>query len=113
MPTPRKRSVSYSVVQIACSLAWGVRIALAHAVLASMCRDLRVMKDQLIEPKAGALALRAPLNILQLWVCERFFLYLRPDSKRSSVSSDEPRAAMWHDEQNDELLIGNVSSQVA
>ena len=96
LPATNKKTVKGSVVQIACRLARGVRIALAPAVLASIYRDLRVMKDQLIEPTAGPLGLRAPLNILQLWVWERFFLYLRPASKRA-VRSDEPRAAIWRD----------------
>jgi len=93
---PPARTIGHHVIPIAVRLARGARIALAPAVLASLYRDLRKMKDCLginRKPDAPPLVVWAPFHILQLWIWERF-LALRPESS-TFVNSDDPRAARW------------------
>ena len=93
---PPARTIGHHVISIAVRLARGARISLAPAVLASLYRDLRKMKDYLgidRKPDTPPLIVWAPLHILQLWIWERF-LALRPESS-TFVNSDKPRAARW------------------
>lgn len=91
--------VGQYVIPIAVRLSRGVKISIAPAVLASLYRDLRILKDFLHQngcgQEAAQLVLWAPFSILQVWLWERF-VALRPDSP-NYVSSGEPRVARWHD----------------
>ncbi|XP_020249930.1 uncharacterized protein LOC109827349 isoform X1 [Asparagus officinalis] len=93
---PPGKIVGYHVIPVAVRLARGTKIALAPAVLASLYRDLRVMKDYLATSAVNnspSLIVWAPLHILQLWIWERF-LALRPETS-SFVNLGEPRVARW------------------
>lgn len=91
------------IFPIAVRLASGIMIALAPAVLASIYRDLRLLRDTIgaarfIASKdntnSRALDLWAPFQLVQLWVWERFPA-LRP--KPNFVEHmGEPRVARWH-----------------
>lgn len=93
-----EKTVKQNVFSIAIRLARGVRVALAPAVLAVIYRDLRELKDYMVYSggrKDIPLVLWAPLEILQLWVWERFPA-LRPEAEKL-IEAGEPRAARWHD----------------
>ncbi|KAF8391521.1 hypothetical protein HHK36_023826 [Tetracentron sinense] len=68
-------------------------IALAPAVLATLYRDLRLLKDQVASSSEPA-TVWAPFQILQAWAWERFPL-LRPNTPNSLLPG-EPRVARWH-----------------
>lgn len=88
------KAIRESVFQVAVRLALGTRIALAPAVLASIYRDLGLVKEHLNNKSAGLLAVWSPMNIVQMWLWERFPA-LRPNSK-SVLGPDMPRALRWH-----------------
>lgn len=91
--------VGQYVIPIGVRLSRGVRISIAPAVLASLYRDMRILKDYLRQNGGGQessqLVLWAPFSILQVWIWERF-VALRPESL-NYVSSGDPRVARWHD----------------
>ncbi|CDP11864.1 unnamed protein product [Coffea canephora] len=101
------------VLPIAVHLSRGVKIALAPAVLASIYRDLSLLKESMavscsLEDESGegsflALGLWAPLQLVQLWAWERFLMF-RPEP--NFLSFGDPRAARWHDMKRS--AIGNV-----
>ena len=88
-----------NVFGIAISLSKGVKLALPPAVLASSCRDLRLLKGKIVSFISEAndydldLVLWAPFQIVQLWFWERFPM-LSP--KPTSLMLGEPRLARWH-----------------
>ncbi|XP_056698312.1 uncharacterized protein [Spinacia oleracea] len=90
--------ISQCVFPIAICLARGTRIALAPAVLASIYRDLSLLKDKIVgflnEWVATKLVLWAPFQFVQLWVWERFPT-LGP--LPISLLDGEPRLARWRD----------------
>ncbi|KAF7087986.1 hypothetical protein CFC21_091143 [Triticum aestivum] len=86
LPSPPCDVVLARVLPIAAQLARGQPVALAPAALASIYKCLSTL--------AGC----APLQILQLWVWERF-PELRPEKKVSAHNNDNgvpARAAKWH-----------------
>lgn len=90
--------IVHRVFPIAIELARGNRVALAPAVLALIYRDLSRFKRFFLashEPViyATSVSLRAPLQLLQVWVCERF-LDLQP--KPNLLKIGEPRLARWN-----------------
>lgn len=97
-------AIGNHVFSIALSLARGTRIALGPAVLASLYRDLSLLKEAIVvstkfdcgEDKNDVLALTlwAPFHLVQVWAWERF-LELRPNP--SLIKHGEPRLARWHD----------------
>lgn len=94
-PAHPYKTIGKHVIPIAIRLAYGERIALGPAVLASLYRDLRIIKEHLSNHRESSLTVWAPLQILQLWVWERF-PNLRP-KLQCFVESNEPRAARWHE----------------
>ncbi|XP_073005149.1 uncharacterized protein [Typha latifolia] len=93
-----EKTLKQHVFPIAIRLARGVKIALGPAVLATIYRDLRELKEYLVaggSTKEYPLVVWAPLHVMQLWVWERF-PSLRPEGEKS-LDSGEPRAARWHD----------------
>ncbi|XP_018623190.1 uncharacterized protein [Nicotiana tomentosiformis] len=104
-------SKSYLIVEkalfpVAIYLSQGIPMALAPAVLASIYRDLNLLKQLILSsskhPEQSSsrcvedesdLILRAPLHFVQLWAWERFpNLLLKP----SVIYSGEPRVVRWH-----------------
>ncbi|KAK9005089.1 hypothetical protein V6N11_042537 [Hibiscus sabdariffa] len=91
-----------TVFSIAVHLARGTRIALGPAVLAKIYTDLSCLKREIVAstwPDADsgdgvvAVALWSPLQLVQVWVWERFSkLHPRPNS----IKNGEPRLALWH-----------------
>ncbi|KAJ7014977.1 hypothetical protein NC653_004311 [Populus alba x Populus x berolinensis] len=51
-------------------LSEGTKIALAPAVLASLYKNLRSLKEQ--AAASGSITVAGPLQIVQLWAFERF-----------------------------------------
>ncbi|XP_043689321.1 uncharacterized protein LOC122640239 [Telopea speciosissima] len=102
-PTPSERAVGRHVFPIAIRLAQGTPIALGPAVLASLYRDLRFLKEQCVHNLLGSkkeyleddfhLSVWAPFQFMQLWAWERF-PSLRPENP-NSLRPGEPRAALW------------------
>ncbi|CAB4277787.1 unnamed protein product [Prunus armeniaca] len=97
-------------ISIAIHLAWGTRIALAPAVLASIYRDLGLLKREIVasnQLKRGRATseaiLRSPFQLVQVWAWERFS-ELRP--KPNDINYTEPRMARW--EGVDGLKVKNL-----
>lgn len=85
---------STTVLAIAVCLARGTRIALAPAVLASIYKGLTILKAAVAKPvrKRAAVAVSAPLALVQVWAWERFPA-LRPSPRW--IGANEPRIARW------------------
>lgn len=105
-------SICKNLFPIGVRLARGTRIALAPAVLASLYRDLGLLKKVMISSNSDSslspLILRAPLRLVQIWVWERFPPPLRPNP--NFVGPGESRLARWHSKQK--FYITNVRSAV-
>nr|XP_011461012.1 PREDICTED: uncharacterized protein LOC105350524 [Fragaria vesca subsp. vesca] len=90
--------VSKAVISTAVRLARGIRIALAPAVLASIYRDMSLLKWTLVSDEfkncddALKLTINSPFHLVQVWAWERF-LELRP--KPNVISCGEPRLVRW------------------
>ncbi|KAH9651611.1 PMD domain-containing protein [Citrus sinensis] len=92
-----------SVFPIAVHLARGTRIALAPAILASLYRDLSLLKEKIValtklvgcedEYSALKMIIRSPFQFVQVWAWERF-VKLRPNP--NLIKNGEPRFALWH-----------------
>ncbi|KAJ4848369.1 hypothetical protein Tsubulata_020435 [Turnera subulata] len=90
---------------IAVHLARGVRIALGPAVLASIYRDLSLLKAITVtacelETSEGdndklAVKLWSPFQLVQLWVWERF-PSLQPKPKPGWTQGGYPRSVLWN-----------------
>nr|XP_043620140.1 serine/threonine-protein phosphatase 7 long form homolog [Erigeron canadensis] len=84
------------VLTIGIHLARGVKLALAPAVLASIYRDLSLLKDKMVDSKdydhnhETAATVCAPFQFVQIWIWERF-PKLRPNPSYSCM----PRFAKW------------------
>ncbi|KAB2615681.1 hypothetical protein D8674_022269 [Pyrus ussuriensis x Pyrus communis] len=89
------------VFSVAIHLARGTRIALAPAVLASIYRDLGVLKMAIVDSNkleissndVLELVIRSPFQLVQVWAWERFS-DLRPENP-SRLNCGEPRMARW------------------
>ncbi|XP_006366056.1 uncharacterized protein [Solanum tuberosum] len=107
LPKNSFQNVDKGVIPIAFHLSQGIPIALAPAVLATVYRDLNLLKQFIVSSSKhtehssnsrcivdeSELILRAPLQFVQLWAWERF-ITLQP--KPSVVYCGEPRVARWH-----------------
>ncbi|XP_021663570.2 uncharacterized protein LOC110652309 [Hevea brasiliensis] len=89
------------IFPIAIHLAEGELVALAPAVLASIYRDLGLLKAQIVAVTEFrrrdyadilAVALWSPLHLVQLWAWERFPAF---QPRASSIRNGEPRSALW------------------
>ncbi|KAM7269668.1 hypothetical protein ACFE04_025165 [Oxalis oulophora] len=83
-------------IPIAVRLARGVRIALGPAVLASIYRDLTLLKSKVIDSTCstgGSLMLNAPFQLVLVWVWERF-KKLQPNPNSTQLT--DPLLARWH-----------------
>nr|XP_016451371.1 PREDICTED: uncharacterized protein LOC107776071 [Nicotiana tabacum] len=106
LPSKSYYKVDRALFPIAIHLSQGIPVAFAPAVLASIYRDLTLLKQFIISSfkhpeqsnyrcieDTSDLILRAPLHIVQLWAWERFpSLLLKP----SVINFGEPRVARWH-----------------
>ncbi|XP_059284948.1 uncharacterized protein LOC132038278 [Lycium ferocissimum] len=102
LPARCYRNVQQALFRIAIYLSQGIPIALAPAVLASIYRDLNLLKKLIISEQSSNSRciedesnpiIRAPLYYVQLWAWERF-VNLQP--KPSVIYCGEPRVARWH-----------------
>ncbi|XP_040361519.1 uncharacterized protein LOC121049098 isoform X2 [Rosa chinensis] len=90
--------VKEAVISIAIRLARGIRVALAPAVLASIYKELSILKTTLVSDEFRTcddvlkLTIHSPFQLVQVWAWERF-LELRP--KPNVISYGEPRMARW------------------
>ncbi|KAK2984841.1 hypothetical protein RJ640_004666 [Escallonia rubra] len=88
--------VAQNVFPIAIYLSRGIQIALAPAVLASIYRDLSLLKKWTncnSEDGNSECDLWAPFQLVQLWAWERFPA-LSPQP--NALKCGEPRSARWH-----------------
>ncbi|KAH0986912.1 hypothetical protein GBA52_014089 [Prunus armeniaca] len=90
-----RNSIQNSVFSVAIHLARGTRIALAPAVLASIYKDLSLLKKAIVGSKEldFTLKLKSPFHLVQVWAWERFS-ELRPENP-NPIKSSEPRMARW------------------
>ncbi|KAF9601211.1 hypothetical protein IFM89_017396 [Coptis chinensis] len=118
VPTKPIYTINKQVFPIAIHLSQAIQVALAPVVLASLYRDLRVLKEQIdascivedCEDRDIPATVWAPFQIMQLWAWERF-LSLRPNP--NCISSGEPRAARWKNlnaKSNIELVRSTIDS---
>ncbi|RLM70104.1 hypothetical protein C2845_PM17G07720 [Panicum miliaceum] len=87
--------VQPNVFDIAVRMVHGEGMALAPAALASLYRDLSSLKSHISSRNQETFVVGTPLNVLQLWIWQRF-LALR--SKRAVSFQEDcnlPRAARW------------------
>ncbi|CAI0436455.1 unnamed protein product [Linum tenue] len=81
---------------IAIHLARGIRIALAPAVLASIYRDLGILKREIVNESRGSsssiVKLWSPFQLVQVWAWERF---LQVQPQPNDLIRGEPRLARW------------------
>ncbi|KAI4374776.1 hypothetical protein MLD38_012728 [Melastoma candidum] len=99
---PRSSHTIYEdLFLIAVQMARGNKVAIAPIVLASIYRELNLLKKYICDLAAGKLedksrcsdvALWAPLGILQVWVWERF-VHLQPRPR--IIRPGEPRLSRW------------------
>ncbi|KAM3302425.1 hypothetical protein P3S67_016927 [Capsicum chacoense] len=108
LPSRSYQCVERALFSIAICLSQGVPIALAPTVLASIYRDLNLLKQLIVDSSKNAekssysrcveddsdLILRAPLHFVQLWAWERF-TSLQPKPS-TVIDAGEPRVARWH-----------------
>ncbi|XP_050217302.1 uncharacterized protein LOC126668128 [Mercurialis annua] len=96
--------ISECVFSVAIHLARGTRIALAPAVLASIYRDLTLLRKKIAalsvissnedtEELEVAVTIWSPFQLVQVWIWERF-MKLQP--KPNLMSNGEPRLALWN-----------------
>ena len=96
------KSIRGCVFSIAIHLARGRKIALAPGVLASIYKDLSLLKEKIVasnnlesDDEDGGLKLRifSLFHLVQIWAWERF-LELRPNP--NVINYGEPRIARWN-----------------
>ncbi|XP_047338040.1 uncharacterized protein LOC124941732 [Impatiens glandulifera] len=111
---PAIDTVRANVFPIAVHLSRATRIALAPAVLASLYRDLDLLKrrEQRSTRKpsksrsANKITIWAPFQLVQVWIWERFES-LRPQGIRT-VGMTEPRICRWHIARTEGLVNENI-----
>ncbi|XVF03911.1 hypothetical protein REPUB_Repub05bG0034400 [Reevesia pubescens] len=92
-PSLPEKIVAKQVFPVAIHLSSKTRMALAPAVLASLYKNLTLLKNQAMSYREGMTA-SGPLKLLQLWAFERF-PSLGP-SIPNILKPGEPRAARFH-----------------
>ncbi|XP_021867244.2 uncharacterized protein [Spinacia oleracea] len=91
--------INYKVFGVAISVAMGTKIAFASTILASIYRDLSLLKEKIVSCTMEGvddgldLVIWGPFQLVQLWAWERF-LELSP--KPMNLVKGEPRVARWH-----------------
>ncbi|PRQ31740.1 putative protein-serine/threonine phosphatase [Rosa chinensis] len=92
-------TIQKHVFPIAIHLARGTRIALAPAVLASIYKDLTLLKCAIVDSSklrtgcdAIKLSIKSPFQFVQLWAWERF-VELSPNPRM--INFAQPRLARW------------------
>jgi hypothetical protein len=104
-PSLPNTSIPKHVFPIAVRLARGIKIALGPALLASIYRDLRLLKKKILalsnlvsfeddnDDQKVELTIWSPFHIVQVWAWERF-PKLQP--KPNVTDLEVPRLARWH-----------------
>ncbi|GJY14205.1 aminotransferase-like mobile domain-containing protein [Tanacetum coccineum] len=82
----------------------GVRLAIALAVLASVHKDSRFLKDKIVLSDAMSVIVRALMQLVQIWTWERF---LKISPKCEIVFN--PKFATW---EKTNVCVDNVGSFV-
>ncbi|KAM6600493.1 hypothetical protein CsatA_020102 [Cannabis sativa] len=95
LPSPSRTTISKHLFPLAILLANGTRVALAPAVLATIYRDLTLLKRKMVDlsESEGELILWAPFQLVLVWVWERFSSF---QPKRNLVQVGQQRLAQWH-----------------
>ncbi|OMP04445.1 hypothetical protein COLO4_09640 [Corchorus olitorius] len=92
-PSLPEKVVSKDVFPVAIHLSSNTRIALAPAVLASLYKNLTLLKNQAMSSRQEIIV-SGPMQILQLWAFERF-PSLGPKIP-NTLNPGEPRVARFH-----------------
>uniref|UniRef100_A0A803LYC6 Aminotransferase-like plant mobile domain-containing protein n=2 Tax=Chenopodium quinoa TaxID=63459 RepID=A0A803LYC6_CHEQI len=102
LPAQADGVINKGVFPIAILLARGTKISLAPAILASIYKDLRLLKekivwlrelgDQVDGGSVSRLCLSSPLQLLQVWIWERFTTL----SPKPNFVTDGIRLQKWH-----------------
>ncbi|KAH7835058.1 hypothetical protein Vadar_022473 [Vaccinium darrowii] len=100
-------TIGKRVLPIAILLAKGTKIALAPAVLASIYRNLTMLREE-NQNDVSPLTILAPFQLIQVWIWERFPA-LGPNPNR--LEYGEPRLARWH--MVNKLNLKNIEFDVA
>ncbi|KAH7836289.1 hypothetical protein Vadar_034345 [Vaccinium darrowii] len=100
-------TIGKRVLPIAILLAKGTKIALAPAVLASIYRNLTMLREE-NQNDVSPLTILAPFQLIQVWIWERFPA-LGPNPNRMEYG--EPRLARWH--MVNKLNLKNIEFDVA
>ncbi|XP_019267194.1 PREDICTED: uncharacterized protein LOC109244542 [Nicotiana attenuata] len=119
LPSKSYRIVEKALFPIAIYLSQGIPMAIAPAVLASIYRDLNLLKQLVLSSSKhreqsssrcvedeSDLILRAPLHVVQLWAWERFPNLLR---KPGVIYSGEPRVVRWHEVKDPRRAIDSTA----
>ncbi|XP_024634579.1 protein MAIN-LIKE 2-like [Medicago truncatula] len=110
----KSRVVNSSFFRVAIHLARGNPIALAPAVLASLYKDLGLLKNILVNlsklPVGGdrlpmEAILQSPFYLVQVWVWERF-KNLQPQPML--INYEDPFLFRWHNAESENLNVDNV-----
>ncbi|KAH7848485.1 hypothetical protein Vadar_003235 [Vaccinium darrowii] len=100
-------TIGKRVLPIAILLAKGTKIALAPAVLASIYRNLTMLREE-EQNGVSSLTIWAPFQLIQVWIWERFPA-LGPSPNRWEYV--EPRLARWH--KVNKVNLKNIEFDVA
>ncbi|KAL7217009.1 hypothetical protein ACSBR1_028851 [Camellia fascicularis] len=92
-PSIAEETIGKHVFAIAIHLSRGTPMALGPAVLGSLYRDLRLLKQQTVD-SMESIVVKGPFQLVQLWAFEHFPL-MGPNSPNSLLPG-EPRVARWH-----------------
>lgn len=97
-PAHPGKTVSENMFPIAIRLSMGAKIALGPSVLASIYRDMRVLKDHVLRTEGGemstSLTVWAPFQLVHVWALEHF-VALRKEKPHHSLGAGEPRVSRW------------------
>lgn len=97
-PAHPGKTVSENMFPIAIRLSLGTKIALGPSVLASIYRDMRVLKDHVLQVGGAEMTvsftLWAPFQLLHIWALEHF-VALRKDRPPHLIRAGDPRVSRW------------------
>lgn len=92
-PSLADETLGKHVFPIAAKLSKGIQVAIGPAVLASLYRDFRTIREQAMASNE-TIRVSGPFQLVQIWAFERFRI-VGPKAL-DSIQPGEPRAARWH-----------------
>lgn len=92
-PSLAEETIGKHVFPIAAKLSLGVQVGLAQGVLASLYKDLGILREKAVDSKEP-ISVTGPFQLVQIWARERFQFVV--SKSPDSVEPGEPRVARWH-----------------